>query len=270
MVRKLFKHEFAALFRVLLVVDAIVLGVGILARVLLCFEQDTTWFHIVCAMTMIAFFIVLIGGPIAAFVLSIVRFYKNMYTGEGYLTFTLPVTPEQHLWVKATTAIAVQLLAVLVSIVSFCIAFSGETMAEICQVIGELFHSLFLYLDTTHLIFYFLELAIWILVTLFSGHFLYYARISLGQTARKNRVLCAVAFYFAYYIITQMLGTALIIVLGIVGNTTFFDNVIHFLEVYPYESVHILLVGLIVLTGFMALLFFSINRFVMRKRLNLE
>ncbi len=270
MVRKLFKHEFAALLRILLIVDAIVLGVGVLARVLLCFEQDTTLFGIVYAMTLIALIIVLVGGPAAAFVLSIVRFYKNMYSGEGYLTFTLPVTAEQHLWVKVATAIAVELLAFLVSVASFLIAFSGEVTAEICKAFGELFQEIFLKVDKTHLALYLLEFAVLILVELFYGHFVYYACISLGQTVRKNRVLCAVAFYFAYYILMQMASTALVIILGVASTTGVVEEIGRFLVAYPYASVHIFLVGMIVLSSFLALAFFSISRFVMRKKLNLE
>ena len=29
-----------------------------------------------------------------------IRFYKNLFTDEGYLTWTLPATPAQQLWAK--------------------------------------------------------------------------------------------------------------------------------------------------------------------------
>ena len=54
-----------------------------------------------------------------AVVLGVIRFYKNLFTKEGYLTFTLPVTSTQHILVKSTTAVLVQIVSIIAIMLSF-------------------------------------------------------------------------------------------------------------------------------------------------------
>ena len=58
----------------------------------------------VSAMAGIVFsMIALMCAPVATLVIVVHRFYRNLFTDEGYLTFTLPVTANSHLLSKTIT-----------------------------------------------------------------------------------------------------------------------------------------------------------------------
>lgn len=40
------------------------------------------------------------ASSIITLIFILMRYYKNFFTDEGYLTFTLPVTPHELLWTK--------------------------------------------------------------------------------------------------------------------------------------------------------------------------
>lgn len=62
--------------------------------------------------------VVLCLGPIAS-ILACYRFYKNFFTDEGYLTFTLPVTRRQLLDSKLFTQVLVSLMSGLVIVICY-------------------------------------------------------------------------------------------------------------------------------------------------------
>ena len=270
MVKKLFKHEFKAMFRSLLPIEGVILGIGILARFILFFEQDTTAFDIVYGSTIAALVIALIAGPVAAFVLGITRFHKNLFTGEGYLSFTLPVTPTQHLYVKVITAVVMEILAVLVAVLTFCIATSGDLLTEVIKAGTYLIKLAFTQLSAIDLSFYIVEIILFLIVSAFYGYLVIYACISLGQTAKKNRTLCAVGIYFGYYMISQTVGTVFVVAINALTQLDFFNKIISFLEEHPYETAHMAFCGVTVWYAILSVVFFFISRFVMRKKLNLE
>ena len=97
MVKKLMKFELASYMRSLLPFQLILLGIALLHRFVQLFENDGdaywTFFSSSTAIIIIACIVTLV----ATVALCIARFYKNMFTGEGYLSFTLPVTVHQHI-----------------------------------------------------------------------------------------------------------------------------------------------------------------------------
>ena len=60
------------------------------------------------------------------FIIGIVRFYKNLFTGEGYLSFTLPVTPGQQLFTKALVSFLFSVITIIVILVSSIIAMGTD------------------------------------------------------------------------------------------------------------------------------------------------
>ena len=52
-------------------------------------------------------------------------------------------------------------------------------------------------------LFYIIEVLLLILVAIICGYLLIYACISIGQLARKNKILAAVGVYFGYSVVLQ-------------------------------------------------------------------
>lgn len=273
MVKKLFKHEFIAYMRALLPMHLIMLGVGALTRFVYFFEGDTTIFKIIGGSSVVAFVISCIVCAVLTFANTVTRFYKNMYTHEGYLTFTLPVTNDQHILVKAATAVAVIVLNFFAIFISICVATAGEFTIELFYAIG------YIAVKATEnvgwqLWLYILELVVWLLVSLFGQVFLFYSCISLGQLSNKNRIAMAIGVYFIYYFITQVFSTGFIVMMSVISYTDWFikamDSLGLFAVDHPYVFVHLVFLISIVFSAVYGALFYFITRTVMKKKLNLE
>ncbi len=269
MVKKLFKHECFALGRVLLLVQGILLAVALSTRVIQFFEADHFAYNMVLVLAVIVLVIANLVNLMAPLVMGVVRYYKNLFTAEGYLSFTLPVTPAQHLFVKLSATLVFQLLAVCVSLVSVVIATAGEVLSEIGLAVQYLLNHLNI-VAQGHTVLFVIEWIVLCAVVFLSQLLLYYGCISIGQLSRKkNRVLAAVGVYFGYYVIVQIISTVFTIVMGIIS-----DN----MEIADYVStaqetiaaIHIGLCGLIVWTLIVSAVYFLISHTIMRKKLNLE
>ena len=131
MVKKLFKHEFLAYTRIMGIVYIILLTVAAAGRVVQIFEDDSISYSIVSTISFITYG-VSIGAALGfTTVLAIVRFYKNLFTSEGYLSFTLPVTATQHILVKAVTAVTMTIATLVAVMLSVSVITAGEVLVEI-------------------------------------------------------------------------------------------------------------------------------------------
>lgn len=269
MVRKLFKHEYLAWLRVLPLIYGITLAIAALLRIVLIFENDSLYYGIVFVSAVAAFVVALLVTLSSATVFGIQRFYKNLFTGEGYLTHTLPVTPANHLWVKVLTAVSFEILAGLVCLLAGVIATSGDVFEEICkaaeylikQIPGE-------YIG--HMAGWAAEAIVMFVVAMFGSHMLFYLCICLGQLFRKNRVLAAVGVYFGFYAVSQVVSTVLTVVFAILGEQGVWDRMLEQIEQNPITFVHLFLCGTVVLTALLNLVYFWICHMIIRKKLNLE
>jgi len=232
-------------------------------------NNDSTIFAIVAVSSVIAFIVACIVCLVLTYFNVITRYYKNMFTHEGYLTLTLPVTNAQHILVKVTSG-AVSIMASFIALIlGFCIATAGEFTVEFFKALFYLIEKGQILLKG-NLVPYLIELAVLIVVAEFSSILLYYACISIGQCTNKNRIITAIGVYFAYYFITQIISTVLIVIIEIVSFTGAFENIITFIYQNPYLCVHLFLIGSIIFTALLGLLYFAVSHFVLKKKLNLE
>lgn len=266
MVKKLFKHEIHALWRSMAPVWAILLGVSVLGRVIHLFEQeDSIIYNIVSGSSVFFYVVALIACLVCPFVFAVTRFYRNLFSGEGYLTFTLPVTTGQHLWVKLTVALATELVTLFAAALSVIVVTFGDLTVEIGKAIWYLF-KLCVEKWGAHLPMYIVEVVIGVIVLFAVETLLFYCCICVGQQAKKNRVLAAVGVYFGIYAVNQVIGTIFVIM------ATFIDwepLVLWALE-HPFATVHIAFCGGILLYTLIGALYFVVSHWLMTKRLNLE
>ncbi|MBQ8768486.1 MAG: hypothetical protein IJZ15_02395 [Oscillospiraceae bacterium] len=269
MVKKLFKHEFLFYTRVMTLIYAILLTVSAANRIIQLFANDTVAYTIVSVFSDVTYGVSVIAAFGFSFVMGIIRFYRNLFTAEGYLTFTLPATPRQHLLVKVVTAVGMNLLSVVMILISVCIVSAGELLKEIIIALRYIMEKL-VELAGGHIPFYGLELLLLLLAAAFTGIMLYYTFISIGQLFKKNRILAAVGAYFVYYILTQVVSTVITIVFSILAENGAFEQIGAWILEHPFQSVHIGMWGAIVLSAIFALVEFLVVKWVITKKLNLE
>ena len=205
---KLLKHELIALFRVLVFFAAAVVVFAVIGRILIA--VDTSWaaneWAALLSLLFILFYVFAICAlVIAAWALGVSRFYKTLFTGEGYMTLSLPVSPMGIIWAKLLSSIIAMFAATVVSVLSLCIFLVGldqNILSEVGLEIAISFQDWFQTIVAAPLQF-FEELLLFI-VSIPVSLLLIYACISLGQLFTSHRKLLTFVIVIALYIALQM------------------------------------------------------------------
>lgn len=276
MVKKLFKHEILAYLRVFIPMQIILQSVAILYRLLQLNKTDNDVLNIIEGTTVFAYAMCLIISFSLIGVFAIVRFYRNLFTHEGYLSFTLPVSTSQHILVKLFTAVLFEILTVIGMLVSFVIVTVGEFLIELIKAADYLFKDFLKLLETipltlTDVIFYVIEAVVLMFIATCAGLLLMYCCIAIGQTFKKNRVMGAIAIYFIYSVVCQFLTSIISTVVTMFAD---FEKIVEWVEKmcteHPYEMIHAGFSVMILVYAVMGVIYFAVARFVISRKLNLE
>lgn len=271
MVKKLIKYEMLYYLRTLLPAELILLGMALLVRFVQFFENDSIVYSIVSGSSLITYVVAILVLLVMMFVMAIKRFYQNLYTAEGYLSFTLPVNHSEHIFSKLFSAVVMSVITGVIVISSVFIATAGELAVEIMKAGTYLFKALTDF-ASWHTPLFIIELVIFIIVGLSCGYLLYYTCITAGQMAKKNRVLAAFGAYFAYYIATQAVETVFVIVAVIFSRPfeKLMENIGIFAMEHTIATIHIVLISITVFYALFGVLYYFLTHLIMKKRLNLE
>lgn len=200
MVGKLLKHDLVALFRMLLYLGCFALGFAVLSRILMTTDNAFWLFlYILSLWASIAMIFV-------AFIGSVVRFYKSLFTGEGYMTFSLPVSVTKLLIAKLLSAIIAAVIGFAVFVVCMLILLSGlpaEQFQSVMDGIKEAFANLGVMLSYDPLIT--IEVILFIIICIPMGLLQYYLCLSIGQLFSKHRVGWSVGIIIASNIVLNIL-----------------------------------------------------------------
>lgn len=229
--------------------------------------------------TLLFYFIMLATVTIGIIAYLGVRFYKTMYTDEGYLTHTLPVTEGNLLFAKTFISgiwiLIVSLMAIL-SVFAICLFMVGAllppgyTMADFWEEFQKYYRSDFSEIIAAmeeELGFSFGGYCIFIAVSLVVGSFTrimtLFGAISMGQLAAKHRVLMAIVSYIG---ITMVRGILNSVIQGIVGSFSTVSRSSVTVGSYINANSIISLVLSVVFAGVLYLISYLVNT----RKLNLE
>ena len=284
MFSRLLKHEWKANAGLLGLLSLAAAGIGVLATVVLRILVNTSgslWWEVeeglgvilVVALGMFLLFAVVALSvyAIAVQVILLYRFYKNKFTDEGYLTFTLPVKPTQIFWssflnmliwlvISALVVFAVVFLAVLFGTAEHGLVNTDvfDAMKELLELVWEIDWQMLL--QEQYSIPYLVVLGLTFLVTPFYALILPMACITAGAVlAKKHKIL---ASFGVYYVVNFVVG--IITSVASVAPTILMMNSSE-PEGYYLMSLAIQLVISLALT--LGAYFFTIH--VMKRKLNL-
>lgn len=268
MVNRLLKYEAKYYLRSMTPIAIILIGMAVINRIIQLFESDSSTYDILFYSSAIALGIVCATCVIMSVVFVITRFYKNMFTDEGYLTLVLPVTEDQHIWGKLIAAMLNIIAAFLLVLVSLMIATSGDMLHEILKAVGYVGNYVREEVGTANFVFYIIEGVVMLIAATGAGCLLFYSCLALGQLAKKNRIASSFGWYFIYYIITQIIGTVIVIVLN--SHPEIIEPLVDWAEENPESAIHFGILGMIFLSAVLGLVFYLITRGILKKKLNLE
>ncbi|MCQ2771290.1 MAG: hypothetical protein MJ236_05770 [Clostridia bacterium] len=272
MVKSLFKYEFYYYRRILPIIYAVVLGLGVLNMMLSLFASDTLLFSVLYGFSITFYFLAIVASIILTIIISIVRFYNNIYSAEGYVTLTFPVTPASHILVKASSAVIAQVATAVVAFVSFLIIFPSEVYDAFKAIFEALFSETFAIIIKQFGIFL-TEGIILLIVGSFTSILLVYACISLGQLGNKNKVLLAVVAYFAHNAIIQFITSifsAILAVIDAANDDFWLGSLVHFIDKQPETFLHIAFAISLVISGILCTIYWAITHKVLSTKVNLS
>lgn len=265
MVKKLFKHEMHALWRLMIPIWCMLGGVSVLGRFIQLFEQNSVAYNIINGSAIFFYVVSLVACIACPFVFSVTRFHRNLFSGEGYLSLTLPVTNHQHILIKLAVAVITQVVTLVAAAISVVLITFGDVAWEIGKAIWYLF-KVFANAWGAHLPFYIAEGIIGVIVVFTTETLLFYTCICIGQQSKKNRILAAVGAYFGFYLIKQIIGTVVLLI----GTQVEWESLFVWIEEHAFATVHIALCGGIVLEVLVSGLLYFISHYLITHRLNLE
>lgn len=228
MLGKLIKHEWKSTYKVSCMMIAVlaattILGVlairpiagGALER----YMRESAGLSVISVaflvLSMLLYVIAMVAVSIGSNVYFGIHFYKSMYSGEGYLTHTLPVGKHQLLCSKILVGglwmilIIIAMMASVLSLVVFSIP--DLSFADLLETGGQLFADLDRLLKQElglSLTFYGVVVLVSYLVMPFLSMVILFGAISLGQLFHKARILMAFVFYFGI-VIAESIGKSL-------------------------------------------------------------
>lgn len=270
MVKKLFQYEFKSYLRTLIPVNLILLAIAVFARLIQFFETDSIPYMLLFGSSISAYAISIMVALILTGITVVVRFYKNLFTAEGYLTFTLPVTATQHILIKLFTGFLVETITTVSVFLSAMIITSGDVLVELFKATGYILKSVFMLESSGHIVFFAIEILLNMIVSSLFQTIVLYTCIALGQRSSKNRILMAVVYYFAYYMISQAVSTVLTIIFTVIAETDLMEAIAKIFINHPFGTIHtVSILSLLATAGFGVLGFFIIKKTI-EHRLNLE
>ena len=271
MLKKLFHYDFKAMSRTLFPFTLATLGCGVvlfLSIIVLSFAPEDgalsvllpILFGTLTVFSGLGIFLV----PVASEFFILHRYYKNFFTDEGYLTFALPATMEEHLHSKILSGMLWTLLSCLAAVAALFIgAFlpsellsSGNGM--LLSVLSMLFSD---FTQGVNEIYFLVLTVLTVLVSLISQLILFYTAITLGSLfMSKHKIIGSVLFYFVANTIISVFSSIFSTIFTIASAIS--EN-IAFMIIMSLASAIIVNIAVAVIGYFIILS-------MLKKRLNLE
>lgn len=203
MLGKLLKHEWIATARRYGLFYLVLGAVTVLAIILHAIPVDNVFYTMGEVAFLVLYVLTLCGVIFCSTGMAVVRFYKNMVSDEGYLTFTLPAKVEQLVFCKFLVAgiwQVVTMLLVGLSLISVFVV--GHVEWEMfAEVVGFIFEEAGIMVPVFCLM---------LVVSVIYQLLLYYLSIAIGQLFGNYKILASVIAYCALSFGIELLMVLLI------------------------------------------------------------
>lgn len=272
MLRKLIKYEFKSTYRTFLIVYAVMASLCVLTGALDrvnangALEKLLPLWAILAFLTSLFFF----ATVIITTVLNVNRFYKGVFSDEGYLLHTLPVRPWQIITAKLIPAVVWTIATVIVMgaslmLMVFCSSVFlgvnwGGSFSEFFQALWELLQ----HLDLSDIL-DLLSVPLMLLIALVSTVLQVYASLSIGHLFSRRRLAWSVAVWFVLGAVESISTNLLSWLADSLGW-----NDSSLLEILFSHGIGPSFVMIMVYNLIWCALFWAITQWVLSRKLNLE
>ncbi|MDF2542200.1 MAG: hypothetical protein K0S47_1918 [Herbinix sp.] len=261
MLSKLLKHEFNATARYFLPIYLILLLVSIINRFTFHLDIFEGSLGVISGLLFMTFIIIVIGVIVVTVVASIMRFYKNFLSEEGYLMFTLPVRTHELITSKLLITMVWSIISIVLVLSSLFIVFvTPENYDGFKSGLTEFFNAFHREFGKNTTLFI-VELIVLILFATIAWILLIYVSIAVGQLFNRHKLLGSFIAYFAIYTALQIIISLLVAFVGLYihFDTSEITTVIKY--IFPISCVVEIMISI---------LFYGVTNFLFQRKLNLE
>lgn len=219
-------------------------------------------------LTMFFVVVVFMGLGTTVMVLVVVNFYKTLITDQGYLTFTLPVSPTKIYLSKIINGTIWSTVISLVTVLGIALMLVPSLIFDSSSLTGDLLNAIVADVHPINLILMiFLYVVVWFVGSVVTLIYYFFAVFLGGVITPKGKFVTGAAFiivgHIAYYIFQQVIS--FIITFASLFASALFSNEI-------IDTITI--TNITMLISFISLLiigtvFFFLTKWLMNKKLNL-
>lgn len=233
-------------------------------------------FSIITTVSAMICIVVLSAAAVASIIILAHRFYKNLFSNEGYLTFTLPVSTNAQLMAKLISAIIWLILVFMALTVSVSVFFifgtacgneiySNYVVSALAELISRIFDSAYIQITIETIILCLISLS-FMLITI-------YFAITIGSIiSKKHKLLASAGVYMVTNLITQIFQSIILFI----GFNSYIDIYLytdgamtryHYDKLY--DTVSTVLISQCVLVTVLAVVCYITMKKLIDKKLNL-
>lgn len=266
MLKNLFKYEWKAASRMMLAVHGLVLLVALLTRVFINVMGGLDSGLAIPAMVLILGIMAVASAYFFTIIFVGYRFYKSVFTDQGYLTNTLPVTQRQIIIGKGLVGVIWQVLDLVIIVAAILLMFvTKDNYAELGSALRELLHAFSSAGSASGAWLTLLSL----ILTPFATVLQLYFCVAIGNLFTGHKVLGAIGAFAVTYTVQQvvslivLMGTGFQSVVTDVGEGTSMQiSYLSVIDTTLLISFMISLIGMVV--------YYMVTQYIMTKKMNLQ
>lgn len=272
MLGKLFKYDFKAVARYILPLLGL-LFLSACGTKLMLELPDNTLVEMLRFFFEVTYAISVIAIGVGAFIVLILHFYKSLMGDQGYLSFSLPVTPGEHLMSKllnGTFWILLTVLAVFLSILLLTLGhFGADEVKEFLDTLASFVKELeTMGFSKWQQVSYLIALPLVGAISIQMGICFC---ICAGQLFSSHRIIGAFAAFFGWYVANQLCNVALLLFnsQSLRNHPASQDTSFQALPAIGTAVRNLMWESLLLNAGIAVILFFA-TLYLMERKLNLE
>ena len=262
MLGKLLKYDLKWIYKLVIVFYALAFIFSLFSRMFLSIGDSLLWSILSKISSGIAVSM-LVSSIINTLMRSWVRFVRNIYKDEGYLTNTLPVSKRDIYLSKVLSSIIIMLTTTIVIITCLFICYYSKENIDILKNMLEItassYNTSVIKLILTIGMIFFLELTFILLVG--------YTGIIIGHSSNNNKIVKSIIWAFGMYIFTQLITIGLIYIIGLFSKDIM--NIIT-TNIVSIKGIKNILVGGIVMYIIYNIIYYFIGKRELEKGINID
>lgn len=263
MLRKLLKYDLKWVYKLILVFYILAFIFSLIGRLFALIDNSLVFNVIsqICFGTAIS---MMVSSLINSLMRNWVRFVRNLYKDESYLTHTLPIPKKTIYLSKALTSIISIFTSVIVILLCLFICYYSKENMEILKSVLEIAAQTY----NTTVIKLLLLISLVIFLEIIFIVFIGYVGIIIGHRSNKNKMVKSVIAAIVLYFTTQGITLISIFIYGLFNPDIM--NLINTTKVVSVGSIKNLMFVAIILYTMFNLFYYFLGRKILEKGVNVD